>query len=241
MTKKPIEDNLYLEVIDKIKLSIKKGKYKEREQLPSEFELSKTLNVSRAVLKKALRVLEEENIIIQRYGLGTFVNPKPLFSSGIEELTSVTDTIIQSGKIPNSQYLSTELVLATAEEKEKFLPLQKVESLVKIERIRTANDQPVVFCVDKFPEGLIPTQHLYQEQSMLKLLEKYANKTVSYAITYIEPIGYHERIHGILNCDPEQSLLLLKQIHYTENDVPVLYSTNYFRPDMFSFHVLRKR
>lgn len=240
MPKNPEEDNLYLEVINKIKLSIKNGKYKERQQLPSEFELSKALNVSRAVLKKAFRVLEEENIIIQRRGLGTFVNPKPLFTSGIEELTSVTDTIIQSGKTPNSQYLSTELVLPTADEKEMFLPLQ-IKSLIKMERIRTANDEPVVFCVDKVPEGLIPTGHLYEEQSMLKLLEDYANKTVSYAITYIEPIGYHERIHDILNCDPEQSLLLLKQTHYTDKHEPVLYSKNYFRPDMFSFHVLRKR
>lgn len=240
MSKKSEEENLYLQVIDKIKLSIKNGQYKEREQLPSEFQLAKTLNVPRATLRKALHYLEEENILVHRHGLGIFINPKPLFSSGIEELTSVTDTIIQSGKIPSSQYLSTESVIPTTDEREMFSPLN-ITSLVKIERLRLANEQPVVFCVDKIPEGLVPSEYLYEEQSMLKILEQYADKHVNYAVTYIEPIGYHERIHGLLHCDPEQSLLLLKQVHYTESDEPVLYSTNYFRPDIFSFHVLRKR
>lgn len=240
MSKKLEEENLYLQVVDKIKRHIKSGKFKEKEQLPSEFHLSKILEVPRAALREALRYLEEENIIIHRHGLGTFINPQPLFSSGIEELTSVTDTIIRSGKTPSSQYLSTDIVIPTVDEKEKFSPLN-ITSLVKIERLRTANNEPVVFCVDKIPNGLIPSQYLYEEQSMLKLLEHYAGKQVSYAVTYIEPIGYHERIHGLLHCDPEQALLLLKQIHYTESDEPVLYSTNYFRPDMFSFHVVRKR
>lgn len=234
------KDNKHLEIADKIKHNIKTGEYKEGQQLPSEFELSKKLNVSRTILKETLRMLEEENIIMHRYGVGTFINPKPLLSSGIEELTSVTDTIVQSNKIPGSQYLSTEVVLATVDEKEAFLPYE-IKTMLKMERIRTANDEPVVFCVDKIPENLIPPQDIYKEQSMLKLLEIYAKKTVSYAITYIEPIGYHERIYGFLNCDPQQPILLLKQIHYTEFDEPVLYSNNYFRPDMFSFHVVRNR
>lgn len=240
MSIKSDSDHSYLQVIDGIKRHIKDGKYKEREQLPSEFQLSKQLGVSRAILRHALQILEEENIVVTRHGVGTFINPKPLFSSGIEELTSVTDTIIQSGRTPGSQYLSTDLIIPTADEKEKFAPLV-IDSLIKIERVRTADNQPVVFCVDKIPEGLIPSEYLYEEESMLKLLEKHAHKCVSYAVTYIEPIGYHERIHNLLHCDPEQSLLLLKQIHYTESDEPVLYSTNYFHPDMFSFHVLRKR
>ncbi|MFP3490059.1 GntR family transcriptional regulator, partial [Staphylococcus sp. SIMBA_130] len=36
-------------------------------------------------------------------------------------------------------------------------------------------------------------------------------------------------------------LLLLRQIHYTSKDEAILYAANYFRSDVFSFHVLRKR
>ncbi|KGP73535.1 GntR family transcriptional regulator [Pontibacillus yanchengensis] len=232
--------HLYLQVIDQIKKDIDSGLYKEREKLPSEFELSKKLGVSRATLREALRLLEEENVVTRRHGVGTFVNAKPVFSSGIEELFSVTDMIARAGMVPSSQYLSTEIVEPTEEETKKFQPLH-VNSLAKIERVRSADGDPVVYCVDKIPKHLLPMEYLHKEGSLFNLLEEYSGKRITYAVTFIEPVGFQERISSILNCEPGQSMLLLKQMHYTEDDEPILYSSNYFRADKFGFHVLRKR
>lgn len=227
-------------VIDEIKRNIENGVYKERQKLPSEFQLSKELGVSRAILKEALRILEENNIIVQRHGVGTFVNPKPILSSGIEELNSIHDMIEQTGKKASSIYLSTDTIVPTEEERQYFAS-KDIQSLIQIERVRTAEGDPVAFCIEKVPVELLPLEHIYREDSMYNLMEKYANKRISYAITDIEPISYHDRIFDILNCEPEQSLLLLRQMHYTDEDEPILYTINYFRPDVFRFHVLRKR
>ncbi|WP_099158156.1 GntR family transcriptional regulator [Virgibacillus ndiopensis] len=232
--------HLYLQVIDEIKRDIESGIYKEKQKLPSEFQLSKHLGVSRATLREALRILEEENVVTRRHGVGTFVNPKPIFSSGIEQLNSVTNMIKQSGKAPGSEYLSTEFIEPTEEDRKRFSP-KEIKTLAKIERVRTANNEPVVFCIDKVPEGLIPLEFVHKEDSLFQLMENHTGKRIAYAVTFIEPISYHDRIYDILGCEPEQSLLLLKQMHYTAEDEPVLYSANYFRSDMFSFHVLRKR
>ncbi|HZG70637.1 MAG TPA: UTRA domain-containing protein, partial [Chondromyces sp.] len=62
-----------------------------------------------------------------------------------------------------------------------------------------------------------------------------------HAVAQIEPLGCHEKISPILECDPETALLVLKQLHYDEIDEPILYSVNYFKADKFSFHVVRKR
>ncbi|SDJ71310.1 GntR family transcriptional regulator [Sediminibacillus albus] len=231
---------LYLQVIDQLKRDIENGKYKEKEKLPSEFELSKRLGVSRATLREALRLLEEDNVVTRRHGVGTFVNPKPIYSSGIEHLNSVTDMIIRSGKTPGSQYLSTELVEASKDDQKRFLPSQ-IDTLAKIERVRTADGEPVVYCIDKILKELIPLEKVHNQDSIFQVLEEYGSKHVSYAVTFIEPVGYHETISPVLNCQPDQPLLLLKQMHYTENDEPILYSSNYFRADTFSFYVVRKR
>ena len=98
--------HLYLQVIDRLKSDIEKGVYQENEKLPSEFELSKTLGVSRATLREALRLLEEENIIVRRHGVGTFVNPKPVFTSGIEQLSSISSMIEQAGMEPGTIFIS---------------------------------------------------------------------------------------------------------------------------------------
>lgn len=232
--------DLQLYIVDQIKKQIDAGVYKEREFLPSEFALAREFDVSRTDLKKALEILAEAHIITIKPGFGSMVNPKPLFSSGIEELNSVTETIEYSGRKAGSKYLSIEVIQPTEEDRENFQPYE-VEQLVKVERIRTADSKPIVFNIDKIPYHLIPLEYINQEESMFKLMEKYAQKRISYAVSYIEPISYHERIYSILDYDPAQSLLLLKQMHYTESNEPVLYSLNYYRPDMTSFHILRKR
>jgi DNA-binding transcriptional regulator YhcF (GntR family) len=80
---------LYLRVIENIKSDIDDGAYKEGEKLPSEFELSKQLGVSRATLREALRILEDENIVIRKHGGGTFINARPPFSSPCWKLEEV--------------------------------------------------------------------------------------------------------------------------------------------------------
>ncbi|WP_226665604.1 GntR family transcriptional regulator [Metabacillus litoralis] len=240
MTIKSDSRHLYLQVIDKIKEDIENSIYKEKEKLPSEFELSKSLGVSRATLREALRTLEEENVIIRRHGVGTFVNAKPRFTSGIEQLNSVTGMIEQANSVPGTIFLSSSTIGATDDDVKRF-KCEKEEEIFLLERVRTANGEPVVYCLDKIPTELLPDTFEHEQESLLKMLEEKADIYISYAVTHIEPLGYHDKISPILECDPETSLLLLKQMHFDDQDRPILYSLNYFRADNFSFHVVRKR
>lgn len=231
---------LCLHVADRIKNEMEHGSYRSLEQLPSEYEMSRQLDVSRAVLKDALHVLEEDNVITRRHGVGNFVNRKPIFTAGLEELNSITDMIERTGKKAGSQYISAELVEATREYKRRFSP-REVTGIAKIERVRTADQKPVLFCIDIIPEDLVPLQYIHEADSIFSLLENYAGKHIAYAVADIETISYHDRIYSFLDCNPEESLLLLKQVHYTKEDEPVLYSANYFRSDVFNFRILRRR
>lgn len=232
--------HLYLQVIDRLKQDIEEGIYKEREKLPSEFDLAKHLGVSRATLREALRILEEENVIIRRHGVGTFVNAKPLFMSGIEQLSSVTDMIMQAGLKPGTIFLSSSTQSPTEEDIRRF-SCSPGEDIVVMERVRTANGEPVVYCIDKIPEKILPETFSHGEESIFQILEEDASRRITYAVAQIEPIGYHDKISPILECEPETALLVLKQMHYDDKDEPILYSVNFFKADKFSFQVLRKR
>lgn len=232
--------HLYLQVIDRIKHDIETGVYKEKQKLPSEFELSKQLGVSRATLREALRVLEEENVIIRRHGVGTFVNSRPMFTSGIEQLSSVTDMIKQAGRKPGTIFLSSSIEEPTEEDIRRF-QCAPDEDILFVERVRTADGEPVVYCVDKIPCKYLPKGISYEHESMFENLHNQTNHDIAYAVAHIEPLGYHEKVSPTLQCDPETALLVLKQMHFDNNDEPILYSINYFKSDKFSFHVLRKR
>lgn len=241
MTIKTDHRHLYLQVIDRLKSDIEKGVFHENEKLPSEFELSKSLGVSRATLREALRLLEEENVIVRRHGVGTFVNPKPLFTSGIEHLSSISSMIENAGMKPGTVFINATEEKPTEDDVNKFQS-DNDDNVIKIERVRTADGEPVVYCIDKVPASYLPKQFISnQDVSIFSALEKSGAIRVAYAITYIDPVGYHEHVSPILKCGPETALLVLKQLHYDENDQVVLYSKNYFRADKFSFHVVRKR
>ncbi len=233
--------HLYLQVIDRLKSDIEQGIYKENEKLPSEFELSKELGVSRATLREALRLLEEENVIVRRHGVGTFVNPKPVFTSGIEHLSSISSMIENAGMTPGTIFLEATENAPTENELERF-GCDKNDNVITIERVRTADGEPVVYCVDKVLAKYLPDDFVQKkEESIFSSLEQSGNIHVAYAVTYIDPVGYHEQVSPILHCGRETALLVLKQLHYDDNDCVVLYSKNYFRADKFSFHVIRKR
>ena len=241
MTIKTDHRHLYLQVIDRLKSDIAKGVYQENEKLPSEFELSKSLGVSRATLREALRLLEEEHVIIRRHGVGTFINPKPVFTSGIEQLSSISSMIENVGMEPGTILLHAYEDLPLEEDLERF-QIDIEDKVTTIERVRTADGEPVVYCVDKVPTSYLPDQFLQnQDLSIFSALEKSGNIRVAYAITYIDPVGYHETVSPILKCKEDSALLVLNQLHYDDNDRVVLYSKNYFRADKFSFHVVRKR
>ncbi|MGN1400385.1 MAG: GntR family transcriptional regulator [Bacillus sp. (in: firmicutes)] len=240
MSIKQDQRHLYLQVIEKIKQDIEGGVYAEKQKLPSEFELAKELGVSRATLREALRVLEEENVIVRKHGVGTFVNSKPKFSSGIEQLSSVTDMIKKAGMKTGTIFLEASSRFATVEESKMFNSSEE-DTLLVLERLRTADGLPVVYCIDTVLDKYLPHDFSHMEESIFQALERQSSVRITYAVSYIEPLGYHERISPLLECEPDAALLVLKQMHYDEADRPILYSVNYFKSNVFSFHVMRRR
>jgi GntR family transcriptional regulator len=229
----------YLIVIEQIKEKIKKEELQPGERLPSETEFSKQLGVSRSTLREALRILEEENIVTRKHGIGTFVNQKPVFNKGIEELFSITDMIKREGKIPSTKIYFIGYVQAYRNEIHK-LNLQKEEQVFLVKRVRFADNIPLVYCIDKIPAHLLPKEYTFLQESILDSLEK-IGIIITYAEAEIKTISYHQKISKIMECDKDTPLLILQQIHYDQHNRPVLYSINYFRSDQISFRVLRKR
>ena len=233
--------HLYIQVIERLKKDIESGVFKENERFPSEFELARSLGVSRATLREALRVLEEEKVIVRKHGVGTFVNPRPLFSSGIEQLSSVSSMIRDAGMEPGTIFMEVSESEPCDEDIAKF-ECSEDDRLVTIKRVRTADDEPVVYCIDHVLSKNLPlgTETLLNE-SIFDAIEKTGTIRIVQAVAHIEPVGYDDEASSILRCGVDVPLLVLLQQHYSEEGEMVLYSKNYFRADKFSFHVVRKR
>ncbi|GKV64136.1 MULTISPECIES: GntR family transcriptional regulator [Sporosarcina] len=232
--------HLYIQVIERLKQEIQSGLFQRHERLPSEAKLSEMLGVSRATLREALRVLEEEKVIFRKHGVGTFVASQPMVMSGIEQLSSITTMIRNANMEPGTIVREMSVIPMTGEYAERFHSADK--KLVQIKRIRTADGEPVVYCADLvllecLPEGI----EGLNDMSLFDAIEKSGAIQIGQAVAEIEPVSHHPEAFDALSCDAAQSLLLLSQEHFSEEGKMVLYSENFFRADKFKFHVVRKR
>ena len=64
---------IYEQLVDQIKLLIRRGELKENDHLPSVRALSRDLKISALTVKKAYDLLEEEGFTITVHGKGTYV------------------------------------------------------------------------------------------------------------------------------------------------------------------------
>lgn len=81
-------------VFDRMQRSIKSGAYGEEERLPTEHELAAEFEVSRPIVREALKRLREQGLIYSRRGAGSFVRSVGLKQPlGFGQLENVADLL----------------------------------------------------------------------------------------------------------------------------------------------------
>ena len=155
LRKRKRRQSLTESVGDKIRRLIQEGYWPLGTRLPNEMEVAESLGVSRGTLRSALNTLVQEGLIIRRQGIGTFVTSnKPLLRNNLHINLGATEIIESMGLEPGCTYMKCEIV--SAEDKTAdLLDLTPGTNVIFLERVRTADGQPVVFCTDIFAEKLL--------------------------------------------------------------------------------------
>ncbi|MDD4568803.1 MAG: GntR family transcriptional regulator [Tepidanaerobacteraceae bacterium] len=232
----------YETVVKNIKDMIKKGKLLEGEKLPSEITMAKQLNVSRATLREAFRILEDEGLINRYHGIGTFVSRFPVIKSGMEELISITKLIEKQGMNPGTKDVAVSRI-RPGEREASMLKLSSDEEIYRIERVRTADGEPVLFCIDRIPVKHVHIDFEFKGESLFDYLHRDLGIYISYAVSDVIPVKARVAdVYKKLEMKSKSNVvLLLDQLHYDDKDNPIFYSSNYFSPEKFRFYIVRKR
>lgn len=216
--------------------------YSPGDQLPPEPELAEMLGISRATLREALRSFEERGLIHRQRGVGTFVRAtRPLIESGLETLESLDSLAQRMGMVCENQDLSIEQRPADAEQAEK-LDIAPGEAIVVVSRTKVTDGLPVAHMVDLLPASVASLEQVQANftGSVLDFLLAQDDLDLAYAWTDIVATLAGPMLAARLNIAPTDTLLLLEEMIYsTENEI-VNYSQNYFGPEYFQFHVIRR-
>lgn len=129
---------LYYQLVDILEKQIKE-KMRSHDKMLSERELSIKYNVSRTTVRLALAELEKMGYIYKKHGKGTFVATLAEDKQNLMDYYSFTEHMKKIGKTPKTKVLSFE-ILKVNEYLSKHMGLSEGESVIKIIRLRLADD-----------------------------------------------------------------------------------------------------
>lgn len=212
------------------------------DKLPSENELASQMGVSRNTVREVLKTLENEGLVISRQGVGTFITKfggSENIQYNIASLDSTTKIIEMHGFKPGTSDVYFDIRIPDNNISMK-LGHSDIEKILYVERIRTANDKPLVYVQDyvNYNEGMYDDFSKNPTISLFKFMEGYT--PVSFSSCSIHAVLSDEQLMKKLKLSVPNSLLLLQQIHYSSKGIPVLYSDSYFLTEKLEFNVIRR-
>lgn len=143
----------YMMIKDDLTRRIRAREFTPGCPLPPQVAMSKEYGVTLMTLRQALRCLEDENVIVQEPGRGTFVRtvPAPDPALDLRHLTSLAAELEEQGITLDTRVEAAEHgVLPSAVAAALGLPAET--SGLRLERVRTVDDVPVVHQVSWVPD-----------------------------------------------------------------------------------------
>jgi GntR family transcriptional regulator len=241
--KKVKSPQLYLLAKDEILGYIHENGLEIGTLLPPESHFVSRLGISRGTLREAMRVLEEEGVIKRKQGVGTLIcDTKNLIRSTLDINESVSEMIIGKGMKPGSKDTKFKKI-AAGKQLSKKLNLTPGDPVISLSRVRMANNSPVAYTIDFFPPALVPDNFPqdFKSGSLYTYMEERLGLELSNSMLKIQPIKAPNSIARSLEMKQGDLLLLLEQTDTNTNNVPMLYSEEYFVADRFEFIVYRRR
>jgi len=229
-------------VAEALRERILDGDLKPGDRLPSEPDLARELGVSRATVRAAFTVLEEEGLVLRRHGAGTFVLRRPLRYELGRNL-SVSALIEAMGVQPGTVDARCAAEAAPPEVAEALdLDVGTVATVLR--RVRTADGRRVVdsadWCrrEDISPEDLGAADAARHGSVYGALTAR--GLQVHHGLARILPDVADRAIAARLEVPRGSLLLTLFQVDETADGRPVLVSHEHYLADAFTFTAFRR-
>ena len=211
------------------------------QRLLNEPELARQMGVSRATLREAMRTFETQGIIRRRQGSGTYVVGKvPVIDAGLEVLESI-DTMAR--RLNLAIAVSDLQVESVAADGPTAIGLGVAEGtrLTRIRRVMRADGRPAAYLIDTLPATILAPEDLPSE---------FSGSVLDFLLTRDDQLGVSRALISATNAPAD----VAKPLEIQRDDVLLVFtsqlfdskggvldfSTSYFIPGYFQFHVNRR-
>ncbi len=228
----------YVQVKDVLCRRIERGEWKPGEQLPSEAELCRLFDVSRIVIRQALREMMYEGLVTRRKGKGTFVAQPKIVEGLVQNLTGFHQDMVSRGHRLVTQVLKQAAIPASAKVA-GYLQIEPDAPVVQLDRLRFVNGEPMVYVSTYLPAGLVPglEQEDFSQRSLYEFLEKRLGLVIVRGQRTIGAVAANDVEASLLGVDKGAPLVMLDSVSYLADGTPIEYYHALHRGDRSTFVV----
>jgi len=228
---------VYYQLQQEIRRQIDRGELKAGDLVPSERELAQIYRISRMTVRQSLSNLVTEGLLVREKGRGTFV-AKPRIQLAISRLVGFTQDMQSRGMRSGSTTLAFEVCPASSEISEA-LGLQLEEPVIRLKRLRKANDAPIEVQTSYLPDRWfhdILNENL-ENSSLYNLLSNKFNVSPKRAEEKWEAIACPPEEANLLTIKKDAPVFRASRTTYNHQGEPFEYVLSYIRGDLYSLYI----
>lgn len=224
---------VYAQISEALRSLIQRGQLEEGVPLPSERELCQSFAVSRMTLRQALDVLERSGLIRSERGRGTFVSARQI-EKRQQEFRSFTEEMASRGAVVSSRLLGLKVCAPEAKAQE-FFGVSRAERVYCLERIRLADEVPMVLETAQIPVSRCPdlARFDFEKDSLYRILEQEYSIRLVRSVEEIGAAAASARVRTLLGLQRSTPLLEIHRRTYDAEGQPVEYACSRIRGDRY--------
>ena len=231
---------LYLQVVRAIMEYAKDEGLRPGSPLPSEPDLATMFDVGRTTIREALVYLENERLIERSQGARTTLTQlfhQPVL--GLEVLEPLELLAVRQGWSCGTRDIRIETSNAT-EEEAKRLRVPSGSPVTLISRIKTLDGKPLALMDSVVPGSAVSPEYLRREfkDSITKLIQR--ARPLRYAQAEVTAVACTPELASALALQPGDPVIVLEELFFADDDLPLAWNTNYLIPGRTRFELLRK-
>lgn len=216
---------------------------KTGDRLNTESELSELFGVSRSTVREALRLIEQQGLLVAVQGQGRFVSASGSLrvERPMTKYESITEVLLGRGYTVTSAVLAVKVGEADPSEAEA-LEIAVGTPVIRLMRIRFGDDKPLVVSANTVPRELLPgpIEHRDWSGSLTVALAGHGHQ-VNSALATISAVDLPPEWETNYNLEGIGPWLLVTEIGLSRSGQRVLAAKDYHLGSEISFSVLRQR
>ena len=223
----------YMQLHKRIADAVAQGVARSGAPLPPEREVAAITGLSRVTVRKAIALLVDEGLIVQKQGSGSFISGKaPRIEQTLTRLTSFSEDMARRGKSSASVWMERGVFMPSADEV-AVLNLGDAASVSRIARLRTADGQPLAIERASLPFDILPNP-LAVETSLYEVLEGRGLRPVR-AVQKISAINLGAEDAALLEVTPGVAGLRIERVSYLDDGRVAEFTRSLYRGDTYNF------